>query len=232
MAIAPDSGETFVREVDENLRRDQATDFAKRYGGWIAGAILLLLAAAGGYLFWQERQRAAAEGHGEELSQVLTDIGNGNIGTAPARLQKLRDVNSEGYRAAAMLTEAALAVQQNDRKTAIERYAAVAADESLPGAYRDLATIRRTALDFDSAPPQEVINRLAPLAKGESPWFGSAGELTALAMLKLGRQAEAGRLLATIAADRKVPSSIRDRSAQLATTLGIEVPALNPRPAP
>ena len=231
MAIAPDSGESFAREVDENLRRDQATDFAKRFGGWIAGAILLLLAAAGGYLFWQDRQRAAAERHGEELSQVLTDVGTGNTGTAPARLQKLRNADSDGFRAAAMLTEAALAVQQNDRKAAIEHYAAIATDESLPREYRDLATIRRTALDFDSVQPKDVINRLAPLAKADNPWFGSAGELTALAMLKLGRQAEAGRLLATIAGDRKVPASIRDRSAQLATTLGTEVPALNPRPA-
>ena len=43
MALTPDSSsDAFVREVDENLRRDQAQALAKRYGTIIAGALLLL----------------------------------------------------------------------------------------------------------------------------------------------------------------------------------------------
>ena len=46
---------------------------------------------------------------------------------------------------------------------------------------------------------------MAPLTKPGSPWFGSAGELTAMAMVKQGKKNEAGRLFAAIAADRQVP---------------------------
>ena len=100
LAIAPDSGDSFIREVDENLRRDQATAFAKRFGGWIVLAMLLFLAAAGGWLYWKERQQKTAEQNSEQLSQVMADIGNGNLRTVPQRLDGLAKSESEGQRAA------------------------------------------------------------------------------------------------------------------------------------
>ena len=53
MAQPPDISETFLREVDENLRRDRARDFAKKYGNWIIAGVILFLAAAGGWIWWQ-----------------------------------------------------------------------------------------------------------------------------------------------------------------------------------
>ena len=47
MAQPPDINETFLREVDENLRRDQMRDFAKKYGNWIGVFVVLFLAACG-----------------------------------------------------------------------------------------------------------------------------------------------------------------------------------------
>ena len=44
MALEPDtSNEVFLREVDENLRRDQMEQFAKRYGMWLIGALVQAL---------------------------------------------------------------------------------------------------------------------------------------------------------------------------------------------
>ena len=48
LALPTDPAESFVREVDENLRRDQARDFLKKNGPWIIGAVLLFLAAVAG----------------------------------------------------------------------------------------------------------------------------------------------------------------------------------------
>jgi hypothetical protein len=88
-----------------------------------------------------------------------------------------------------------------------------------------------TALEFDSLKPEEVISRLEPLAKTGNPWFGSAGEMTALAMLKQGKKAEAGRLHAAIAKDQTVPESIRQRSVQIASSLGVDASSAIPAAA-
>jgi hypothetical protein len=63
LALPSDPAETFVREVDENLRRDQLRDMARAYGKWVIAAVVLFLLAVGGYLYWQPRQaeRASAE---------------------------------------------------------------------------------------------------------------------------------------------------------------------------
>ena len=52
MAVPSDSGETFLREVDENLRRDQLQDIAKKYGVWIAAGVVICVV---GYVIWRKR---------------------------------------------------------------------------------------------------------------------------------------------------------------------------------
>jgi hypothetical protein len=98
-------------------------------------------------------------------------------------------------------------------------------DGDVPPAVRDTATIRLTQLEFDSLQPQQVIDRLAPLATKESAWYGSAGELTALALLKANRRREAAALLNGIAASKDVPPSLRARAEQLAASLSIPAAA-------
>ena len=232
MAQSPDNvSETFLREVDENLRRDRIRDFAKENGGWLFGALILFLAACGGWIYWQQYQQQRSEKQVEELSQIYLDIGSGNVGTAPQKLDTLAKSGKKSVRASALFTRAALALQQNDHKLAIDKYKEIVADSSLPKAYRDAATIRQTALEFDSIKPDEVISRLAPLAKPGDPWFASAGEMTGMALIKQGKKQEAGRLFATIARDKTVADNARDRAVQIASSLGVDAgppPSVNP----
>jgi hypothetical protein len=228
LALPTDPAESFVREVDENLRRDQARDFLKKYGPWIVGAILLFLAAVAGWLYWQDRQLKQAELETERLNTVMTQLGAGQVAQSSQQLAALEKSNAEGVSAAARLTKAAVALEKADRKAAIDQYRAVMDDRGLAQPYRDLATIRLTALEFDQMKPEDVIARLKPLAEAGNPWFGSAGEMTAMAMLKQGRKSEAGRLFAAIAADKQVPNSIRSRAVQIAGTLGVDATASLP----
>jgi len=231
LALPTDPAESFVREVDENLRRDQAQDFLKKNGPWIIGAVLLFLAAVAGYLYWQDRQLKASEADTEKLNEVMMEIGGGQIATAEKDLPALQGSKSQGISAAARLTHAALLLDKSDRKAAIDEYRAVANDKDLAQPYRDVAMIRLTALEFDQIKPEDVIARLDPLAKPGNPWFGSAGELTAMAMLKQGKKSEAGRMFAAMAADNQVPNTIRSRAVQIAGTLGVDATASLPAAA-
>ena len=228
MALPTDSSDTFLREVDENLRRDQAEDFFRKNGKWLIGGILVLLAAVGAWLYWQNQQRTAAAAQSEQLAQVYTDIGSNKLATVPQRLDGLAAQGGDTVRALALFTRAAVAVEQNDRKLATARYRAIADDDGIAQVYRDGALIRSTSLEFDALPPEQVIARMQPLARAGAPWFGSAGELTAMALLKQGKKTEAGRLFAAIAADRQVPESVRARTAQIAGTLGVDASASMP----
>ena len=225
MAQPPDITETFVREVDENLRRDQMQNFFKAYGSWLIVAVVLFLGASGGFIWWKQHQVQQSQVQVEKLAQIYKDIGSGNMSKSPQQLDEISKNGSKAVRASALFARAALALQQNDVKLATSTYKTIANDDGLPDPYRDAALIRQTALEFDQLKPGEAIARLQPLAKPGEPWFGSAGEMTALAMIKQGRKQEAGRLFAAIAKDQSVPETILDRATQLASSLGIDVSA-------
>lgn len=223
MAQPPDTiNETFLREVDEDLRRDQLRDFAKKYGNWIIAGLIVFLAACGGWIYWQHYQVQRSEKQVEELAQIYTDIGAGRVATAPQKLDALAKSGKKGVRASALFTRAALAIQQNDLKLATATYKEIAGDDGLPKAYRDAALIRQTALEFDSMKPDAVVARLEPLAKPGDPWFTSAGEMTAMALIKQGKKQEAGRLFAAIAKDTNAPDAARARAFQIAGSLGVD----------
>jgi hypothetical protein len=228
LALPTDSSETFLREVDENLRRDRVQDFFKDYGKWLIAAVVLFLAAVGGWIYWDNRQREQAAVDSEKLHQTFSDIAAGKTNAAEKSLKDLTESRGDAIRASAVLAEAAIALDKNDRAAAIAKYREVSNDKGLPDAYRDLANIRMTALEFDTLKPEEVISRMEPLAKAGNPWFGSAGEMTALALLKQGKKAEAGRMFAAVAADKKVPDPIRSRAVQIAGTLGVDATASLP----
>lgn len=224
MAVTPDDtpNEAFLREVDENLRRDQLEGFAKTYGKWLIAAVVIFLAAVAGYLYWQSRQQEQAAKQSEELNSIYTDIGSGKADKAKTRLKPLETADSDMVRALALLTQAAIALQENDRPAALAKFHAVSGDDDIPDPYRNLALLRATALEFDDLKPEQVISRLEPLSKTGSPWFGTAGELTAMAYLKQGKKDQAGKLFAAIARDTTVPQSIRSRAIQIASTLGVD----------
>ena len=222
MARPPsDTNEAFLREVDENLRRDQAELFFKKNAPLIVGAMLLLLAAIAGFLYWQNRQAEAAARDSEALVGAMEALGNRQPNAA-ARLDPLLDSSSQGIAAQAALTKAAAALMKGDKSGAIALYKTLAEDDGQAQPVRDLATIRMTALEFDTIEPAAVIARLEPLAKPESAWFGSAGEMTGMALIKQNKTKEAGRLFAALAANKTVPVSIRSRAVQIAGTLGVD----------
>lgn len=70
--------------------------------------------------------------------------------------------------------------------------------------------------------PQQVVDKLKPLAVSGNPWFGSAGEMTAIAYMKMGKKNLAGPIFAAIAKDGQAPQTLRARARQMAGLLGID----------
>lgn len=222
MASQPPSNEAFFREVDEELRRDEMADFARRYGRWIIGAIVLALLALAGVLYWRHHKEQVAGRQGEQFQQAMDSLGANKPDEASKQLAELSTSDIDGYRAMARFTEADILLQKNDLKSAAAKFASIAQDQSLAEPFRNLALIRQTAAEFDTLKPEVVINRLRGLAVQGSPWFGSAGEMVALAYIQQGRRDLAGQLFGQIAATEHVPESIRQRAVQMSGTLGVD----------
>lgn len=211
--------DVLMREVDEAVRKDELESAAKKYGVPAGIAAVVLLAGFGGWLFWDHRQEAAMEEQSELLVTALDKLDAGQVARANEELAGVAE-GSGGAAVAAKLTRAGIALQDGKPAEAVKIYDEVAAAGDAPQPYRDLAAIRSVAANFDSLPPQQVVDRLKPLAVPGNPWFGSAGELVAMAYIKQGKHDLAGPLLAEIAKNDDVPESLRSRTRQLAGLLG------------
>ena len=165
MAIKPADNETFYREVDEELRREQMTHAWRRYGPLAVVAVILLLAAIGGWIWWEQQKQVKAGEQGETLNAVFDDVQAGKLDSVTPRLDQLAKDGAPGYRAAALLTKADLAIQTGNDSAAIAAFKTIAADESLAQPYRDLALVRQTALEFDTPRPGGG-DRAAEAARG------------------------------------------------------------------
>lgn len=213
------SDETFIREVDEELQRDRLVGFWTRWGRMLVAGVVLVLLAWGGWLYWSHRQDEARGVESEKLAAALDVLTGGGAGDTAAPLNELAKSDSPGMRAVALMTQANVALSKNDTKFATETYDKVASDQSLSQEWRDLALIRKTALEFDTVKPEEVVARLKPLAVSGKAWFGSAGEMTALAYARMGKGDLAAKMFADMAKDEKVPESIRGRARAMSTSL-------------
>lgn len=213
--------DAFLREVDDALREQEFLDNLKRYGKQIAAGIVVILLAVGGYLFWRDSRAAQHEANSDKLTLAISRIEAGNAAGAAKDLDALI---AEGGTTGtiARLTRAGASIQAGRMEEASRDFAAVAADSSAPQPYRDLATVREVALNFDKLKPEQVIAKLKPLAVPGNPWFGSAGEMTAMAHLKMGKKELAGPLLVAIVKDKDVPAALKPRIRQLAGQLGYD----------
>lgn len=214
--------EVFMREVDDAVRESDLQDFVQKYGLWLGIALLVGLSSLAGWIFYSNSQNEESGVRSEEYIAAIDSVQANNLDGADKALEPLENADQEGYRAAARLMRANIALEKNDPKAAVAGYKAVAGDEDLPEPFRNLALIRQTAAEFDNLKPQQVIDRLKPLAVPGNPWFGSAGEMVAVAYLNDGKTDLAGPLFAQLAKDESVPQSIRSRALQMAGTQGID----------
>ncbi|OAO04545.1 hypothetical protein A8B75_07645 [Sphingomonadales bacterium EhC05] len=216
-----------MREVDDAVRQDEFKNFATRYGLWIAAVLIIGLGSLAGWIFYQNSQNEDSGIRSEEYVAAVDSVRQNNLDGASKALDALVDAKQDGYRAAAQMLQANIALEKDDPKAAIAGYDAIVGDDSLPQPFRDLALIRQTASEFDVLKPQEVIDRLKSLAVPGNPWFGSAGEMVAISYLNQDKSDLAGPLFAQLAKDDNVPSTIRSRALQMAGVEGIDAVELD-----
>lgn len=222
MALTPQNDEAFLREVDEELRRDQLGHFWRRYGRILIGLIIVGLLLFGIYLWWNAEREKAAGIAGEQLIGAMEALSQGRSSEADKKLKLLAAGDSPSYAALARLAQAGRKLEAGDGKGAAQAYAAIASDETIAQPFRDAALIKGMAASFDTLPPQAVIDRLKPLAQPGNPWFGTAGEMTAVAWMKLGQPQKAAAIFAVIAKDPQVPDSLRSRAVRISGAMDME----------
>jgi len=205
-------------EVDEELRREQLRNVWDRYSIFIIGGALLVVAAVAGWRGYQylDGQRAAKAGSAFEAAVALSEQNKHT--EAEAAFAKLATDAPAGYRVLARLRAAAEASVQ-DPQAAIKLFDAIGSDSSVAQPEQDLARIRAAALLVDTAPYDEIRQRLEPLTAAGRTYRHTARDLLSVAAWHAKDDTAARQWVELIVNDAETPSSIRGRAENLLALL-------------
>lgn len=206
------SDDSFIREVDEELRSDRAQEFWSRYKGWvIAGAVGIVLVTAG-YRGWDYYTKSVAATSGDQFMQAIDLSNDGEHDKSIEQLEKLVADGSGQYPALAKLRIASELATRGDAEKAIERYDEISADSSIEESFRLVAQLRAGLLAVDTSDLADVTKRLEPLTGAGLPFRHSAREGMGLASYKAAKLQDALKWFEAIVNDSGAGTNVRGRA--------------------
>jgi hypothetical protein len=211
----PDS---FIDEVTEEVRRDKMFALMRRYG-WIPVLIVVLAVGGAAINEWNKaRNREDARAYGDALLAAL------GTEDARARADALAALATDGDRAAIAGFLAATAAQQaGDTAAALAELATLAADNSLPQSYRQLAILKRVVIGGTDLPLDERRAALQQLATPGQAYRPMAMEQLALLDIEAGNRDAAITRLHDILKEPNISAALQQRVSQAIVALGGEI---------
>jgi hypothetical protein len=205
-----------IREVDEELRRENWEKLWKRYGKFLFGAAVGLVAATAAVVGWRAYDKDQRLKQGNNFAAaVATAESSESLSASADAMAALAENAAAGYAMLAGFREAMLRAEAGEREAAIAIYDALAEDDSVEPMFRDLAVLYSVRVQTDTGDAATLIARLAPLTAEDGDWRYSARELTAILHLGTGDVAAAREAFQLLADDLLAPEGLRARAAEM-----------------
>jgi hypothetical protein len=203
--------DTFIREVDDQIRQDRAQDFWAKYGKYIIALAVLIAVATAAFQAWKYFEETAAASLGD---RYMDAIAMSNEGQHEAAIGSLQAIASEGgqYAALAKMRIASELAAKDDKPAAIKEFDAIAADSSFSPIFQQIATLRAGILAVDTEDYAGVETRLNGLASAGEPFRHSAREALGIAAMNAGEDTKALDWYQAIADDTSSPQGVRSRA--------------------
>ena len=216
------SDDLIFREVDEDVRRDRATEMARRYGPYAIAAVVLVIAATAAVVGWREYAAAEQQAQGARFEQAMILLESEKPAEAAEIFEALVAEGSEGYRALAGQQAAAARAAAGDDAGALSAFDRIRRDSDLPAEQRDLAAIKAAMLALKTQGADAATERLQPVIDGSGPFRGMAREVQAAAQLTAGDSEGAIATLKDLTQDATSSAGVKARAEQFLRALGAE----------
>ncbi len=196
-----ENGDSLLREVQEELRREQLRKIWDNYNGLIVAGAVFLLLAVGGYKFLESRRIAAEQTAGAEFSAAENLSDQKKEDEAKKIFTKLAETGPAGYGAIAKLRLAGEQVKAGKIADAVATYDSLAEQSGADELLKSFAQLQAASLRLPDADYAEIQNRLTPLAGDDAPFFKSAQGIARSRRLQ-GEEIRRGTEISRTLADR------------------------------
>ncbi len=227
-----DERDAFLREIDEEVRRERLAKLWDKYGVLVLGAAAAIVVGIAGWNWYQSYQRSQAARAGAQFAEVTKLLADGKTQDATRGLEQIVSEGPDGYAQLATLRLAAQARKDGKPDQAVAHYETLSKNSSADDLLRGFAQLQIAALKLDTSDWTQTKNRLTDLVKDESHWKYAARELLGLAAFKAGKFDQARDLFTQLLASAATPTSIRQRAQLVMALLSRQATAGSPTKAP
>lgn len=203
------------REIDEELRLEKLQRVWRRYGAFIIALVIGVVLGTAAYVAWKNYTESQRLERARAFAAAMDQAAQASDPAAAVSAFAALAEGDDAYAALARLHQAAAEQRAGNSAAAAAIYESLIADGALARQFRDLAMILLAMNTLDTADPDQLSARLAPLTAPDNPWRYSAQELTALLALRKGDTSRARDILTALAQDRGAPIGLQQRADEL-----------------
>ncbi|MES1200292.1 MAG: tetratricopeptide repeat protein [Pseudomonadota bacterium] len=219
-----DDSDSFIQEVDEQVRADQLLAQLKIYGPWLLGALAAVIIGVIGADYWRSMQTNAARQQSDAFAAAEQQAQGAAPAAAAAAFQPLTSQGPDSYRVMAMMERAGALEAGGDLQAALAEFdhAANSAKDPL---MRDTARLRAAYIVADTQDFTAVQARVQPLIAEKNQISYLARELLAVEAWQAGQYQLARDTLNAISLSFDAPESLRERARVELSVIGQTQPA-------
>lgn len=207
------------QEVDEEVRRDQASTYWKKYGRYVIAVLVAIVLGTAAYVGWKEYDKRQRTKDSVAFIAAMDLIQQGKTGEAKARFAALAGKADAGYAMLSRFQIAAILGESGDLRGAAEAFDAIAHEDGVDELYVRLANLYYVLYMIESGDPKDLAKRLEPLLVNDGPWRYSARELSAVLAMRTGDTEKARKAYTELADDTTAPAGLRARAAEMLRAL-------------
>ncbi len=207
------------QEVDDDLKKDKATAWWKRYGRYVIAVAVLLVAGTAGYQAWTaydlNQRGERSDAYAEALALAAEPSSEAEA------LSNLSEIAASGdtYGMLASFEEARLLAEADRTDEAVAIWDRIAAEQGNGQAFGSVATLLSVMHQVDDGDVPSLKARLEPLAVAGNAFRPTATELLATLALRENDKQTARDLFTELADDLTAPAGIRARATQMIEAL-------------
>ena len=213
-----DTGDQLLREVEEDVQREQWLRLWRAYGRYVVGAVAATIVTVAGYTGYESWREAELADNGHIYWLADRAEAQGDEDGALVHFDSLIRDGAAAYPYLAGLRKARILARRGDRAAALALYDRLADMTEVEARYRRLAELYAVMLLVDEGERGAVMARIEPLLG--SVWRPFALEMKGLLELRDGETSAAAETFRTIADDPEAPAMLRGRAAELLSIAG------------
>lgn len=206
--------QNIIDEIEEDIQRERLNKIWEKYGNHFIAVSIAIVLGTGIAVTWKSWVQSRNASSTATFIAALDTAQKDDLPQAIAALEPLAKEAPQLQATLAGIKLAGTRLRAGDRAGAVAAYDAIAS-ENLPAAYKNLALFLSIQAQADTADPDALLAKIAPLTDSASPWRGLARELAATIHLRKGDKAAARAMFSANVEDPDVSPLLRGRDETL-----------------